>query len=238
MANQVLTNCGLWVGEYNLAGDANALALGVASELQDDTALADTARSRTGGLQTVAFSAEGIWHSDGDAVLWNDVGLSDVPVTIAPGGPNVGDRAFIARCTMAEFRPLEGAVGELRRFAVGGEGQSIARGALLHNATRTATGSAPAGVQLGAMVAGQAIHAALHVLAAAGTTPSLTVRIESDDNPGFTTPTTQLTFTAATAVGAQWALAAAVTADTWWRVAWTIAGTGPSFAFVVSAGIR
>lgn len=242
MANQVLTNCGLWVAQYNLAGDANALSLGMQSELQDDTALADVARSRMGGLMALAFSAEGYWNDEGDQVLFEDVGLSDVPVTIAPAGLAAGDCAFLARCAFAEFSPLSGAVGELRRFSVGGEGTGIAvaRGSLLHNATRTATGNAPAGFQLGAVAAGQSLYAALHVISASGTTPTLAVKIQSDDNSAFSTPTDRVTFSTATATAnlTQWASVSTAVTDTWWRVVWTITGTTPSFAFVVSAGIR
>jgi hypothetical protein len=242
MANRVLTNCGLWVAQYNLAGDANALSLGMQSELQDDTALADVARSRVGGLMAIAFSAEGFWNDESDQVLFEDVGLSDVPVTIAPAGLAPGDRAFLARCAVAEFSPMDGAVGELRRFTVGGEGSGIAvaRGSLLHNAARTATGNAPAGFQLGAVAAGQSLHAALHITAASGTTPTLVVKIQSDDNSGFSTPTDRVTFSTATATTnlTQWSSAAGAITDDWWRVTYTITGSTPSFSFVVSAGIR
>jgi hypothetical protein len=242
LANQVLSNCGLWVAQYNLAGDANALSLGMQSEMQDDTALDDIARSRTGGLMSLAFSAEGFWNDESDAVLFDDVGLSDVPVTIAPAGLAAGDRAFLARCAVAEFSPLSGAVGELRRFSVGGEGTGIAvaRGSLLHNATRTATGTAPAGFQLGAIGAGQALYTALHVVSATGTTPTLAVTIQSGSTSAFSAPTTRATFSTATPTAnrEQWAAVSTAVTDTWWRVAWTITGTGPSFAFVVSAGIR
>lgn len=243
MPNQVLTNCGLWVAQYNLAGDANALSLGMTSELQDDTAIGDVSRSRTGGLLTLGFSAEGYWNDVSDAILFDDVGLSDVPVTITPSGNTVGDRAFLARCAVAEFSPLGGAVGELRRFSVGGEGTGIAvaRGSLLHNATRTATGNAPAGVQLGALSATQTLYAAMHVTTVSGTTPTLAVKIQSDDNSGFTSPTDRITFSTANVTDnlAQFSSVAGAITDDWWRVVWTITGTNtPTFAFVVSAGIR
>lgn len=241
MANQVLTNCGLWVAQYNLAGDANALSFGLQSELQDDTAIGDTARTRTGGLLSLAFSAEGYWNDEADAVLFDDVGLSDVPVTIAPAGSTVGDRAFLARCAVAEFSPLGGAVGELRRFSVGGEGTGVAaaRGVVLHNATRTATGNAPAGVQLGALSATQTLYAAVHITTVSGTNPTLVVKVQSDDNASFTSPTDRITFATATGTAnlAQWSSVAGAVADDYWRVVWTITGTNPSFSFVVSAGI-
>ena len=79
---------------------------------------------------------------------------------------------------------------------------------------------------------------ALHVLSVAGTsTPTLTVIVQSDDNAGFTTPTTRISFTAATAVGAQWGSVAGALTDDYWRISYTISGTNPVFAFAVSAGV-
>jgi hypothetical protein len=79
----------------------------------------------------------------------------------------------------------------------------------------------------------------VHVLSVAGTAPSITVSVESDDASGFASATTRLTFDAATAVGGQILRTdgSAIT-DTWWRVAWTIAGTTPSFLFASVLGIR
>jgi hypothetical protein len=83
------------------------------------------------------------------------------------------------------------------------------------------------------------MYAALHVLSVAGTTPSITARVESSVDNTFSAPTTRLTFTAANAVGGQ-ILRTAGTAitDTWWRVAWTISGTSPSFLFSSALGIQ
>jgi hypothetical protein len=84
------------------------------------------------------------------------------------------------------------------------------------------------------------MYAALHVLSVAGTaTPTITARVESSVDNTFASPTTRLTFAAATAVSGQ-TLRTAGTAitDTWWRVAWTISGTTPSFLFAAALGIQ
>lgn len=241
MANSVLTNVGLWVAQYPLSGTANSLALGISSALQENTALNATAVSRVGGLQVIAFQAEGYWDDGADAVLNDRLGLSNVPVTIAPIGSSVGDRAFVARVATADYQPMGGAVGELSLFSVGGEGSGVpvGRGSILHNATRTATGNAPAGVQVGALSSTQSLYAALHITAVAGTNPSLTVKVQSDDNSGFTSPTDRITFTAANATDnlAQFGSVAGAITDDYWRVTYTISGTNPSFTFVLSAGI-
>ena len=76
------------------------------------------------------------------------------------------------------------------------------------------------------------------MLSVAGTTPSITARVESAPAEAFAAPTTRLTFDAATAAGGQ-ALRTDGTAitDTWWRVAWTITGTTPSFLLAAALGI-
>ena len=113
------------------------------------------------------------------------------------------------------------------------------RGSLIHpgSASRSSS-STGTGRQLGAVVAGKSMYVALHVLSVAGTsTPTLTVIVQSDDNAGFTTPTTRISFTAATAVGAQWGSVAGALTDDYWRISYTISGTNPVFAFAVSAGV-
>ena len=64
-------------------------------------------------------------------------------------------------------------------------------------------------------------------LTAPGST--LDVIVESDDNAGFTTPTTRITFTQVTTTPISYlsSLAGSVT-DTYWRMKWTISG-GPYY---------
>jgi hypothetical protein len=66
------------------------------------------------------------------------------------------------------------------------------------------------------------------------------VSVESDEDDTFASPTTRLTFDAATEESGQILRTdgTAIT-DTHYRVAWTVAGTDdPSFMFAVSLGIR
>ena len=88
--------------------------------------------------------------------------------------------------------------------------------------------------QLGAVASGQIVAASLHVIAASGT--SLDVTVESDSTSGMSSPTTQLTFAQATAIGGQFLSAVGPITDDWWRVSWTV--VGGSFTFVVAIGIR
>lgn len=242
MANQILKDARLWIGAYNLSGDGNSLALDFSAEQQDDTALEDVARSRLAGLKAVALQAEGFWNSGAagflDELLHDSMGLADVPVSVCPiAGAAEGDRAFTFLADLADYE-RRGTVGELFRFSAGAEGRGIPliRGNLLHNNTRTASGSG-AGSQIGALSATQRLYAALHVLTVSGGSPSLTVKVQSDDSAGFSSPIDRITFAAKTAAGYEWASVAGAVTDDYWRANWTISGSTPSFAFVVVAGI-
>jgi hypothetical protein len=134
-----------------------------------------------------------------------------------------------------------GNVGDVGSWMANGTGTwPLARGRCAHasGVPRTATGSGTA-VQLGALAAGQHLYANLHVLSVSGmAAPTLTVTVQSDDNSGFTTPTTRGSFAAKSAVGGEPIRIAGPFTDTYWRVGWTITGTNPSFLFLASFGIE
>lgn len=244
MSKFVLLNCRLYAVGADLTGASNKIEL--SSEIGDKETtnyLSAGYKEVIGGLGSAEVSAEGQWEAGDstkvDDALWARLGGVG-PWTTCPDGAAVGDLAYITQCLTASYA-LGGAVGDVAPWT--GKGASswpLVRGQMAHPAgtARTSTGTGT-GVQLGAVTAGKRLYAALHVLSVSGTTPSITARIESDDNSGFTTPTTQLTFTATGAAGGE-ALrtTGSVITDNWWRVAWTISGTTPSFMFATSFGIR
>ena len=66
---------------------------------------------------------------------------------------------------------------------------------------------------------------------------SMTLKIQSDDNSGMSSPTDRITsFTAATGTGYQWGSVAGAITDDYWRCVYTITGTG-TITFAVAAGI-
>jgi hypothetical protein len=115
------------------------------------------------------------------------------------------------------------------------------RGVCAHppGTARTATGNGT-GVQIvGGVPAGQYLYAAIHVLSVSGTsTPTLTVKIQSDNGSGFPSATDIATFTAATARTGEVVRAAGAITDDWFRVSYTISGTTPSFLFLVTLGVK
>lgn len=244
MSKFVLLNARLFAVGADLTGASNKIEL--TSEVEDKETTnyySSGYKELLGGLGSAEVTAEGQWEAldstKVDNASWAQLGGVG-PWTVCPDNAAVGDLAYLTQCLRSSYS-LGGSVGDVAPWS--GKGASawpLVRGQMAHPAgtARTSTGTGT-GVQLGAVTAGKRLYAALHVLSVSGTTPSITARIESDDNSGFTTPTTQLTFTAATTAGGE-ALrttGSAIT-DTWWRIAWTISGTTPSFLFAASFGIR
>ncbi len=242
MSTQALLDAGIYVGQYDLSGDHNALALTYGVDLKDASTFGSDARKRAAGLKVITASGEGFWSGgDGNAddATFSQLGAVNVPVTITPATPALNGDAYLFRAARADYSP--GAQdGELLRFSTSLEGSSgdpLLRGNLLHVGSEASTGT-ETGEQLGALIAGQTLYAALHVISVAGTSPTLDVAIESDDNSGFTSATSRIAFTQATAITSEWKTVAGAITDDWWRVTFTIGGTGsPSFSFIVSVGI-
>lgn len=243
MASLILQDCKLYVAGFDLSSDTNALAMDYAAEMQDATTFGNDTRVNAGGLKTIAFSYEGLWDADGtnepDDVLFSRVGTQNVPISICPTTGAVGERAFLFRAVHGEYSP-EGAVGDMFAYSVtaqGSDGAPLAKGNVLQAAgavTATGTGTA---VAVGATASGQTVYAALHVIAASGTSPTLDVLVQSDVDAAFASPVTVATFSQQTAIGSDWQTAAGPNTDTYFRVSYTVGGTSPSFSFIVTLGI-
>ncbi len=238
----ILKDARVWMGGYRVSGSINRTVLDYSAEQQDNTALEHTARSREAGLLMAALQMEGFYSAGVgaiDAVLNGYHALADVPVTVCPiEAAAEGSRCFTFQADVADIN-RSGAVGDLLKISAGAEqsgGIPLARGQLLHNATRSASGNGSAW-QLGALSATQRLVAALHILTADGTTPSLTVKVQSDDNSGFTSATDRITFSAKDAIGYDWGSVSGAITDDYWRASFSISGTLPSFVFVLAAGI-
>ncbi|MFD5874013.1 hypothetical protein [Streptomyces sp. NPDC060322] len=243
MGKFALLDCRLFAPGADLSGASNKIEL--TSEIEDKDAT--TYRSGgwkevLGGLGSAEISAEGLWEAGDPSMVdnasWTDLGGVG-PYTVCPTDSVVGALAYITSGMRADYA-VGDAVGEIAPWS--GTVKSswpLVRGQIGHppGTARTATGTGTI-VNLGAIPAGKRLYAALHVLSATGTTPSITVRIESGDAT-LTSPTTRATFAAATAAGGQILRGngTAIT-DAYYRVGWTITGTTPSFMFAVSLGIR
>lgn len=245
MGVYVLTNARLFVGGFDLSCDFNSLSLSTEVEEHDVSTFCNNGyRSRVAGLSDIGLSGSGFWDSDGtsepDDVFFGNLGLDNVAMTVVPEALSDGGRAYSFQGVQFEYSP-NGNVGQPLAFDVSARGKTaMAQGTVLHPGTDPVTASG-SGVprNLGLVTSGKKLYAALHVWERSGTTPNLTVRVQSDDAQAFTTPTDQITFDTATAVGGQFkSVSGPIASDNWWRVDWTLTGTTPSVKFIVTAGIR
>ncbi|MEU9888671.1 hypothetical protein [Sphaerisporangium sp. NPDC051011] len=243
MGKQVLTGVRLFAVGVDLTGQSNKVELSSEVEEKDTTNYASAGwKEIIGGLASSEITGEGQWEA-GDPSKVDDASWSQLggigPWTVGPLGASVGDLAYFTNALRADYK-LGDAVGEVAPWSGTATGSwPVVRGQIAHppGTARTSTGTGT-GLNLGAVAAGRRLHAALHVLSAAGTTPSITARVETDTSAAFAAPTTRLTFAVANAPGGQ-ILRTAGTAitDTWARLAWTISGTTPSFLFAAALAI-
>ncbi|MFC8156312.1 hypothetical protein ACFUO0_20055 [Streptomyces cinereoruber] len=242
--SMILTNVRAFASGADLTGASNKIEIAAEVEEKDATTYGSSGwKGVVGSLGSAGIEAEGYWEA-GDPSLVDDAAWAQLggvwPWTVCPDTAEVGSLAYLTRALRSNYK-LGGAVGDVAPWSSTSKGSwPLVRGQIAHppGQARTANGTGTV-LNLGAVPAGQRLYAALHVLSVAGTTPSLTVSVESDDSAGMGSPTTRLSFAAATAAGGQ-ALhtdAAAIT-DTHYRVAWTVSGTTPSFMFALSLGIR
>lgn len=236
----VLNSAGLYAGAYELSSYFNNLQIAGEADTVDVTGFGATSREYAVGFKGVRFSGSGFWNAqNSDYPLFDQWGDTDSIFTFAATN-SAGGIAYFVRGCVAQYgwgMPL----GQAATLQFSGSGTTgpLVRGNILHRATAATSTASSTGQQLGAVTSGQRIFAAAHVFSIAGTsTPTITFKVQSDDNSGFTSATDRLTFTGITAIGAQWQEAGpGAIADDYWRVNYTISGTNPSFGFVVSFGI-
>lgn len=227
MAKFVLDQAAVLIHEHAITDAAGALSVDIGVDTPDFTTFGSAGwREFKPGLKQVTFGVEGVadFGADlADDALFGKLGLNDRVVSVVPEGATEGNIAFMASCVVGEYTGLGGAVGEPAGFSLGALGADVlTRGTLMHYGQETNSHNGT-GYQLGAAATG--IYAALHVLSGSG---DITVTIESDDNAGFTTPTTRLTFATvgtATARAAEFASSLGAVTDDYWRMVATFTGT-------------
>lgn len=244
MTKQILLDVRLFAGGADLSGNSNKAELQAEVEEKDATNYRSAGwKEVLGGVTSSTINAEGQWEAGDpgkvDDNAWTLLGGRG-PWTISPTDATVGTLAYFTNALQSSYQ-LGGSVGDVAPWTGKASGSwPMVRGQIAHppGTARTATGTGTS-MQLGAIPAGKRLYAAVHVLSVAGTaTPTITARVESDDNTAFTSATTRLTLTGATAPGGQiMRTDGSAIADDWFRIAWTISGTTPSFLFAAALGI-
>lgn len=244
---QILTDVRLFTGAADLTSANNKIEFSAEAEEKDTTVFRSSGTGQVfatciAGLAKGSVSAEGFWSAGGtdqvDDNLWPGMGGLGA-WSWCPDTANVDEIAWLTYGLQGNYSIL-GSVGDVAPWkAAMRSSWPIVRGKVAHppGTARTATGNGTA-VEHVAVTATQQLYANLHVLSISGTdTPTLTVKVQSDDGSGFASATDRITFDAATAVGGQSKRVAGAITDTFFRASWTISGTNPSFLFLVTFGV-
>jgi hypothetical protein len=175
-------------------------------------------KQRIGGLRDTECDIKGLEDTSAaiDADTFANVGVQRV-VTVSTTGLAAAT-AYMFKATNFEYQHF-GGVGDAATFSLkmmGSDGVGLVRGQVAAaKGNVSATGALGSGLNLGAVGASQYLYAALHIFTA-GTT--ITVKVQSDDNSGFTSPTDVATLGPFTTTGGTWMtrVAGAIT-DTYYR---------------------
>lgn len=210
MASFMLQDVTTWVAGYDFTTDLNQVSLSTSVDDLDATTFGGGGyRARRGGLRSVEASYSGFWQSATtdapDPQAFTSLGTVDQAVTIANDDAE-GSAAFMFQGGKFSYNLL-GQIGEVVPFDLDMMGSHGASGLVRGQVTKakgsvSATGATGTGVNLGAVSATQFLYATFHVFGTPGTT--ITATVQSDDNAGFTTPTTRITFGPITTAGGTW----------------------------------
>lgn len=244
MAIFVLKDCKYLVDGYDLSPAINELTLEDTFDAPESTCFGSSSRTRAEhGLADSRISFHGFWDADSASFKIDDVmnaarGVKKNAMVCHKSGDE-GDPSYITQNIVTAVAPVTGSVGEIIGITAEAAGaEEIVRGIIMASETEKDVSGTGAVRQLGAVAAAQHVYAQLQVTAASGSFPTLQVHVKSDNAEGFPSPVTQLTFTQATGVTAEWKEKAGAIADTWWRVDYTIGGGSPMFTFRVTVGIQ
>lgn len=242
MAALAMIDCELVAGPLRLGGVSNETKLELEAEAKDATVFTSGGwRAVVAGLRKGMVESSGFMDAspletgalNTDAELWNQLGGTQIPVTVSPTSAD-GSTAYIMGGRRGKI-DLFGKVGDLAHYGstVWGDGPT-ARGALLHPATVTRNGSgAGVGFVLGAVPAGRSVYIALHLLTVTTGTGQLTV--QSDDNAGFASPTAVANLGPVGTPTAALVIIPGPVTDDRYRVTWTPAG-GATIRFIAAVG--
>jgi hypothetical protein len=217
-----LTDCVAWVGGLAVTQYSNELSVKQSVEEKDVTVFGSGGwKSLVGGLRAVEADVKGFWESPVDEPGVTNLGTADQVISFGATATE-GDPMWFFQGSNFNY-DRGGGVGDVDPFGLQIRGTNkvglvpgkVAKAKGDVSATG-AIGSGLTGLSANSQVSSsQYLYAAVHVFTA-GTT--ITLKIQSDDNSGFTTPTDRITLSAITTTGGTWVtrLAGPIT-DTYYR---------------------
>lgn len=228
---RTMTDARVFVGGFDLSGQANQVDIPTASGSMNDVT--------TFGSGGDAEFRPGIRKTQINVSTYVDealigsalrVGTSGLVCTVCDDDAEFAPGWSIDGVSMSNNREM--VPGGVVKAALSLEGTGkLYHGELLLPRTVDTNGGNGSSRQLGAVAADERLYASLHVFAVTG--GGLTVKVQSDNATGFPSATDRISFTAATAVGSQFASVAGAITDDWFRVSWQQTATSATFAVLV-----
>lgn len=247
MGKQVFLDCRVFVSGADLSAWENQIEVGEEWEVKKTTDFrSGGAVEVLAGLGGVDITGKGDWEAGSlsmpDDSFWGNRRVLE-PWSIGPDGTSdnsAGTLMYLTSALRTKMK-LGDKVGEVAPWEASAVGSApLVRGQSAHpsGTARTVTGTGTILDLVTGPSGSQCVYANLHVLGVQAGGATLAVTVQSSTVIGFGSPTTRGTFNTASAVGGQPMKIATPGTDRYWRIAWTIAGTTPSFLFLASLGIE
>jgi hypothetical protein len=233
------------LGQIDLTSSTRSVTFGdLTRAMQDCSTFADGGFTcykpgLISGMSTIEGNQNYDTGSVDDSFSVDELG-SQFVLTVIPtptGTTAVGDAAWFTRGVEAKVNPLGGAKGEMASFTLEVAHDTAAvRGVVAHLGTAVTTSASDSGVALAGPSASQRLYAGLHVTAFSGFSQAV-IKVQSDDNAGFTSATDRITFATVTGLTSEFAsVAGSFSTETHHRVTYALTGSG-SLTFTCALGV-
>lgn len=242
MAKEVIKNASLFLHSKQLASNTNQIEFTETAEKVTTTNFASGGWEESlAGLRSTELSCELMLEDAAEPELTLN-GLvengTEVPFSVTKTYPPVaGDVCWFAS-VIALYLTLKAVLGQLWAGSMkfGNRAHAVRGKIVEYNAARSTTGTS-ASLTMPAAATGERLWIAVHVTAVSGTTPTLDLILQSDADSGYGSPTTRITVPQFTLVGSYITYLAGPVTDVEYRISATVAGTTPSFTYMVAIGI-
>lgn len=244
MSKFVLTNVRTFAGGYDLSADTNEVTISANRAQMDVTNYNSQGwKESIAGLGQAKFAITGQYEAGSGGLSDDALSLSGANfataggVTVCPLASSDQSLAYLTNAVEFDFAMFTGKVGSVADFKADASSTwPLVRGIIAcppsNVITSTGTGTINA---ITGPTASQQFYADVHIISVSGS-PTITFTIQSAALVGFGSPTTRLTFVAATGIGGQILRVPGAISDGFWRAQWTVSGSG-SVQAAVSFGV-
>jgi hypothetical protein len=242
MSKFTFKNASIYNHCYDHSATLNNIELKAEIANKDATAFGSAGwQANYPGMIAVDVHEEGfldLAESGNDNYLFSKVGTTGAPLSVYGEGSALTKVGYGFVALESKYNPVLN-IGDMAAFRVDAKGSGTALVRITSMNTPAAVSSTANGtsVQLGTVSATQSLHSFLHVYAASGLSPTLTMSVSSSTSAGGSY-TTRLTHTVMNTLGSEYKSAVGPITDTFYRVRWAVTGTNPSFTFAIGVGIQ